>query len=694
MPARRLGHSGVGTKRILARARLGSSHILTEAEKRTNAEALSQLQYPKPWAWPIEELEPLPFPIQIPTWVARGSVQWITRARWETFDTRQFSHSASDARDTQTNTTVARPRISYAERNCPAAPPAVTVTRQARSDSSTLRKTHALPSITYAECPHKRRHKSELCAGGDEPCVFSASEPGMPARRPRASPRCTFCDQGSLILATGTAAGRGRLTRALKAFRLAEAEDVYRRAVQRLRECAPAHAARIERPAAQAKRRKPQLSVKSLAQRKRAEGIERWTTCRGFRQSAGSRAGAEDRRTYRAAVLADQRFAKNRFFPGTARRKRATGTDLEQLPDNGCDLPPASRSATSAALQRWCEEGAWAMCSTCRLLQPRPLRPQDITQVSADAEVPRSSCRRCQANYAHVVPQPADVPLPLQGLSAAIARALRPIAVDVGRETRAANGYRKKVRMITFAWEMTSVDGKIRQLPKAEGRAARAALRHLRESQDSMYGSFYARHCAFLERHDNNPTPEQVRCPLRFIEEPGLENALWPHLYWSFDMCESYERLNARRLQHLAQEADAEDPAADEDADERRHCIKRSFHCKLLSPLLGYGSDFELLQYVYDLHLWTDLGSKRNAANGTAMRLMMRGHPMSPLYWMDIKHGLHDLVRQLGYPHLYWTLAPYERSFPYTTRTCLMKCRSSCASVCDSRRWKPCILLT
>ena len=129
----------------------------------------------------------------------------------------------------------------------------------------------------------------------------------------------------------------------------------------------------------------------------------------------------------------------------------------------------------------------------------------------------------------------------------------------------------------------------------------------------------------------------------------------------------SYERLNARRLQHLAQEADAEDPAADEDADERRHCIKRSFHCKLLSPLLGYGSDFELLQYVYDLHLWTDLGSRRNAANGTAMRLMMRGHPMSPLYWMDIKHGLHDLVRQLGYPHLYWTLAPYERSFPYHT---------------------------
>ena len=44
---------------------------------------------------------------------------------------------------------------------------------------------------------------------------------------------------------------------------------------------------------------------------------------------------------------------------------------------------------------------------------------------------------------------------------------------------------------------------------------------------------------------------------------------------------------------------------------------------------------------------------------------MMRGHPMSPLYWTDVKNGPHDLVRQIGYPHLYWTLAPYERSFPY-----------------------------
>lgn len=33
-------------------------------------------------------------------------------------------------------------------------------------------------------------------------------------------------------------------------------------------------------------------------------------------------------------------------------------------------------------------------------------------------------------------------------------------------------------------------------------------------------------------------------------------------------------------------------------------------------------------QYVYDLHLWTHFGSKRNRAGDTKMRFMMKGHPM------------------------------------------------------------------
>ena len=236
--------------------------------------------------------------------------------------------------------------------------------------------------------------------------------------------------------------------------------------------------------------------------------------------------------------------------------------------------------------------------------------------------------------------------------------------------------------MIRFSCALESVSDKIRALPSEERQQAKAAFKYLKKCEVSEYKGYHARHVAFLTRHRGNPTESQARRPLHFIEEAGLETALWPHLYWETAMCESFERLTDRRLNQLdgrkrarrtygdddSASEDEEEAEEDEEKEERRHSIKRSFQTKLLSPLLGYGNDFQLLQYVYDLHLWTDLGSKRNQADrlgGHAMRLMMKGRPMSPLYWSDLKYALFDLVRQLGFPHLYWTLAPYERSYPY-----------------------------
>ena len=87
-----------------------------------------------------------------------------------------------------------------------------------------------------------------------------------------------------------------------------------------------------------------------------------------------------------------------------------------------------------------------------------------------------------------------------------------------------------------------------------------------------------------------------------------------------------------------------------------------------MSPLLSYGSNFGLLQFVYDLQLWTELGAKRNLAErqGSKTRLMMAQHPMSLLYWRAVLAGLQDLVRQIGPPQLYLTFAPWELSFPYS----------------------------
>ena len=59
------------------------------------------------------------------------------------------------------------------------------------------------------------------------------------------------------------------------------------------------------------------------------------------------------------------------------------------------------------------------------------------------------------------------------------------------------------------------------------------------------------------------------------------------------------------------------------------------------------------------------MGSKRNLGYNVPMRLMLRGSSFSPLYWRSFHFALLDLVRQLGYPRVFWTLAPHEWSFPY-----------------------------
>jgi hypothetical protein len=143
-------------------------------------------------------------------------------------------------------------------------------------------------------------------------------------------------------------------------------------------------------------------------------------------------------------------------------------------------------------------------------------------------------------------------------------------------------------------------------------------------------------------------------------------------------MCESYERFTdcrrverrARRRPVAASDSDAADSSSDDDSSgegDSRHSMKRSFLCKVLSPLIGYGSTFELVQYVYDLNLWTALGSKKNLGVNTPMRLLMKGHSFSPQYWRSVHGALVDLVAQVGLPQLLFTIAPYEYSFKYHT---------------------------
>ena len=94
--------------------------------------------------------------------------------------------------------------------------------------------------------------------------------------------------------------------------------------------------------------------------------------------------------------------------------------------------------------------------------------------------------------------------------------------------------------------------------------------------------------------------------------------------------------------------------------------IKRGYIRKVLSPVMGYG-DYHLLHFVFDLSMWTTIGTKKNVANrtGVALRHLLKRSPWTPEYWRLHHRAVLDMQRQCGNAALFRTRAPYERSFPY-----------------------------
>ena len=146
---------------------------------------------------------------------------------------------------------------------------------------------------------------------------------------------------------------------------------------------------------------------------------------------------------------------------------------------------------------------------------------------------------------------------------------------------------------------------------------------------ESSYRSLVQKHNKFLRKQPDASDLERRR-PLQFIETPGVECGLWPTLYWRHDICETVERAtDSRRHRQRYVEALSDD---EEDAvPEERHSVKRSFMRKVFGPIIGYSQDFELLQFVYDLTMWSRIGGGKNACAGLPLRLVLKGETFSSL---------------------------------------------------------------
>lgn len=100
---------------------------------------------------------------------------------------------------------------------------------------------------------------------------------------------------------------------------------------------------------------------------------------------------------------------------------------------------------------------------------------------------------------------------------------------SLGPAVRADYGYRVHMSMMTFAWAPRSVESKIKKLPKADRRVARAALNHLLNCHDSDYSTFYDKHLEFLRRHGKDAEEKLRKRPLRFIEQEGCLDPTYLH---------------------------------------------------------------------------------------------------------------------------------------------------------------------
>ena len=218
-------------------------------------------------------------------------------------------------------------------------------------------------------------------------------------------------------------------------------------------------------------------------------------------------------------------------------------------------------------------------------------------------------------------------------------------------------------------WAETTTKHRLAKITDTEQRRrARAARKFLREREGCSYKVFDEKHKSFLEKFPE-ADERQRRRRLQYIEIPGLECALWPNLFYDDSMCLTTVRHTDERRAKRRADAD-KDSSSDEDQDDAtdgRHSTKRAYAALALASRIGFGSSYEILHFAYDLNLWSGIGGKKGTSvfYDMPMRVLMKGHSFSPLYWKAVHFALLDLVRQMGYPKIFWTISPYEWSFPY-----------------------------
>jgi hypothetical protein len=516
-----------------------------------------------------------------------------------------------------------------------------------------------LPTDRWREELRRRvgkKNPDRRCIGrSDMPCRFHTAKHNEPARV-HSKRQCMLCDDDQISNAYGSNAGL--LTKSLGKLRLlssASDYDTFELALSRI-------AAVLGEDVA--------LDYRNKAMRKARVNLhDQWSDLLWWRRCCRNKASREEKRNYKFWLADEQK------------RVRSKLGDFAE-PAESDDWRPVEASR----FDQWARKASWAMCYNCGRMLTRPFQPVDMSQPQR-RKATIAKCKHCRSGIGYFSPNLEDIPEDLRRLSPKALDALRPLMADPGAYERHRDGYRVHTDMTRFFWRPQPVKAQIRQLEsRKDRRRARAAYVNLMARDNTAYGDFVQQHEQFLKRNRADLSKAACKMRIQTLETVGIECAVWPHLYPYTAWCETFIRKqDARRVKRdpswrRAMRAADRNPDADDSSEEddrsdeddlplrasklSRHSAKASYMAKVLSGVVGYGNDYTLFQFVYDLWLWSTVGGARNAS-GAPIRVAMGGKVFSPEYWRTRHGALLDLVRQLGYPSLFITVAPYEFTFPY-----------------------------
>ena len=360
----------------------------------------------------------------------------------------------------------------------------------------------------------RQRSLSDVCLGHGDVCVYSLAAPLAPARvQPwRGQTRCAFYDPELLPPLAGGCSG-ARL-RTILGKLASNNPDALNAAFAVVEEALGNDAVKFE------------AVLPAQVQWERALG----------RRKSIMALPTEAEKTEYGKWAQDDRRRREKKFPG-----------LSEAASSGW------MTSLGQAFEDWALKKSWTVCRQCSRVEKAPFYPSRVVKKPRwrGPYVPR--CKFCKSGVGYPTVQPDDVPEPLRGLSLAIVEALRPLEIDSGIYQRASDGYRVHSDVTRFRWQEEAVDVRVRRLPREEKTKARKALEWLLGNAGTcFYKTVFDKHNAFLRRAaaaGEQLTKSARRLPVNVMETVGLECAVWPHLYWNTEMCETFVRSqDARRL--------------------------------------------------------------------------------------------------------------------------------------------------